>query len=85
MGSLMQVLALDFDGVISDSAFESFVVALRTYLREGVDVPATRRMLDLGEVPLAELDGHPFYRDFLDLMPLGNCLLYTSDAADDLL
>ena len=88
----MQVLALDFDGVISDRAFESFVVALRTYLREGVDVPATRRMLDLGEVPLAELDGHPFYRDFLDLMPLGNraedfgvalCLIDRAEKVDD--
>ena len=68
----MDVLALDFDGVISDSAFESFVVALRTFLREGMDAPPTSRFADLGNIPIPELDAHPLYHDFLDLMPLGN-------------
>lgn len=58
----MEVLALDFDGVIADSAREAFVVALRT-----------RRALlgrdDFGEG--AEGDASLFDR-FLELMPLGN-------------
>ncbi len=54
----MRVLALDFDGVISDSAPEAFAVALRTYtgLR-----PAS---------PLQETE--ELYAGFVELMPLGN-------------
>ena len=68
----MDVLALDFDGVISDSAFESFVVALRTFVRKAGEAPATSRFSDLVDVPIAKLDAHPLYQDFLELMPLGN-------------
>ena len=54
----MQVLALDFDGVISDSAREAFHVALRTYagLRPGSLLRATEEL----------------YAGFVELMPLGN-------------
>ncbi|MEB2344776.1 MAG: hypothetical protein OZ948_08550 [Deltaproteobacteria bacterium] len=56
----MKLLALDFDGVVSDSAREAFVVARRTYadLR-----PATA---------LREREEGPLWRAFLALMPLGN-------------
>jgi len=54
----MRVLALDFDGVISDSAREAFSVALRTYssLRPGPPLQETEEL----------------YREFVGLMPLGN-------------
>jgi phosphoglycolate phosphatase-like HAD superfamily hydrolase len=54
----MRVLALDFDGVISDSAREAFAVALRTY--------STLR-------PASQLrESEELYRGFVELMPLGN-------------
>ena len=60
------VIALDFDGVIADSAGESFDVALLTYAEFRPDS-------DL--VPLVD-PKHPkraaLYRDFLVLMALGN-------------
>jgi phosphoglycolate phosphatase-like HAD superfamily hydrolase len=54
----MQVLALDFDGVISDSAREAFAVALRTYsgLRPGSPLQETEEL----------------YAGFVEMMPLGN-------------
>lgn len=54
----MKALVLDFDGVIADSARESFAVALATYrdLRPGSGLKR-----DEGT-----------YRAFVDLMPLGN-------------
>jgi len=52
----MKLLALDFDGVISDSAPESFQVALRTW-----------RLLH----PETRL-GDEAYGAFLEMMPLGN-------------
>ena len=72
----MKVLALDFDGVISDSAPECFWVALRTLVRLG---PIERYRVLLAR--LNELDGSrarevivesSLYREFLALMPLGN-------------
>jgi len=56
----MQVLTLDFDGVISNSAPESLVVALRSYL----DLRPESRLRD---VPSDDLV--PAFRE---LMPLGN-------------
>jgi phosphoglycolate phosphatase-like HAD superfamily hydrolase len=56
----MRALALDFDGVICDSAREAFVVALRTY--RGVLSPAFAR----GEADAA------LFAEFVALMPLGN-------------
>ncbi len=56
----MKALVLDFDGVISDSAREAFVVARRTWdaLRPGSG--------------LAGRDPDALYVRFLELMPLGN-------------
>jgi phosphoglycolate phosphatase-like HAD superfamily hydrolase len=68
----MRVLALDFDGVISDSAPESFIVALRTYtrLRPGSGLVAVASELEHADV--VEVREHPLYRGFVGLMPLGN-------------
>jgi phosphoglycolate phosphatase-like HAD superfamily hydrolase len=56
----VKALALDFDGVISDSVGEVFIVAQRTYF-------------DLcPDSSLRERDGDELYRAFRDLMPLGN-------------
>lgn len=73
----MQVLALDFDGVISDSAPESFAVALATYceLRPRSQLAADAASLlekGLYEGLLERLRASPLYREFLELMPLGN-------------
>jgi phosphoglycolate phosphatase-like HAD superfamily hydrolase len=65
----MKVLALDFDGVICDSARELFHVGLRTYLSFFPDSSlAERPGIDTG----LELESDPSYRKFLDLTPLGN-------------
>ncbi len=55
----MQLLVLDFDGVISDSAPEAFAVALRTYA-----ALCPGAVLDAADPAL--------YARFLELMPLGN-------------
>lgn len=72
----MKVLALDFDGVISDSAPECYWVSLRTLLRV--------RPSPLYEAILADLERaegtrvrdsivrDPLFQRFLELMPLGN-------------
>jgi phosphoglycolate phosphatase-like HAD superfamily hydrolase len=70
-----RVIALDFDGVVSDSAPEAFVIALRTYVAlrpesalqpalSGVDGERAPRVADVG--------AHPLYPPFLERMPLGN-------------
>ena len=56
----MKLLALDFDGVLSDSARESFAVARRTYQELRPDSP------------LCRADEASLSRAFLGLMPLGN-------------
>ncbi len=56
----MKALVLDFDGVISDSARESFAVSLRSYLQLRP------------ESELRERSEQELYRAFVDLMPLGN-------------
>ncbi len=72
----MKVLALDFDGVISDSAPECFWVALRTLRRVR---PGSRRGGLLagwdgleGPEARAAVSRDPLYQRFLALMPLGN-------------
>jgi len=68
----MKALALDFDGVISDSAPESFVVALRTYTKMR---PASRHgelTRALGRAGRETVSRHPVYHEFVRLMPLGN-------------
>jgi phosphoglycolate phosphatase-like HAD superfamily hydrolase len=56
----VKLLALDFDGVVSDSAREAFAVARRTY----TDLRPGSSLRDAPEEPL--------WRAFLGLMPLGN-------------
>lgn len=71
----MKALVLDFDGVISDSAPESFVVALRTYVELRPDSPleeALARIHDAGRFTLGRVRGDPLYARFVELMPLGN-------------
>ncbi len=68
------IVAFDFDGVLSDSAREAFVVALRTYARLCPDSPIAEHAAHL---PEADLDAYPFDEDprfgvFVALMPLGN-------------
>lgn len=60
----MKLLALDFDGVISDSAREAFVVSVRSFreLRPECGLPDITRA---SEAPA-------LYAAFVDRMPLGN-------------
>jgi len=71
---VLRVLALDFDGVISNSAPEAFVVAVRTYvaLRPDsvlgpIDDPGGR-----GAPTLDAVRDHPYFHRFVEVMPLGN-------------
>lgn len=65
----MQVLALDFDGVVCDSAQEVFLVGLRTFADFFPDSALVRRFLD-AEPSERELDD--LFSAFSDLLPLGN-------------
>jgi phosphoglycolate phosphatase-like HAD superfamily hydrolase len=69
-----RALALDFDGVISDSAPEAFVVALRTYveIHPGSNLWAGATRLSGGAPPPDSVLGDDLYAGFLELMPLGN-------------
>ncbi len=71
----MKLLALDFDGVISDSAPEAFVVALRTWceLHPESGFHDRRALLEGPAAPAPEaVRAEPLYADFLAAMPLGN-------------
>ena len=71
----MRVLALDFDGVISDSAPEAFVVALRTFaaLYPGSALAAEAASFAGPRAPsLEQVRRSGLFADFLELMPLGN-------------
>ncbi len=71
----MRVLALDFDGVISDSAPEAFVVALRTFAawRPGTALAAEAASFAGHRAPsLEQVRRSSLFADFLELMPLGN-------------
>jgi phosphoglycolate phosphatase-like HAD superfamily hydrolase len=73
--TFVRVLALDFDGVICDSAVECFAIATRTYLDLRPDSPVVEVLGQLGgsTKELAErIGGSSAYRDFLELLPLGN-------------
>jgi phosphoglycolate phosphatase-like HAD superfamily hydrolase len=60
----MKALVMDFDGVVSDSAREAFIVAVRAYLD----------LLPDSSVPPVDADAgsHGLFGSFMDLMPLGN-------------
>ena len=63
----MRVLALDFDGVICDSAREAFSVALQAW----ADLHPGTRLATLARNP--HPDDHPeLYAHFVGCMPLGN-------------
>ena len=71
----MNILALDFDGVICDSGKEVFYTALRTY----VDLhPDSRwqsllgRMGSMEDAAGFDWTGSAEFNDFRELMPLGN-------------
>ena len=75
---MMKLLALDFDGVISDSAPESFLVALRTYTELRPGTPLVQRAAPssiAGDAPApspAAVVAEPLYAGFVEHMPLGN-------------
>ena len=73
---VLQLLALDFDGVISDSAPEAFLVALRTWCAlhpHTLLAPAAGGLLDAARVPaLDEVVRADAYAPFLEMMALGN-------------
>jgi len=69
----MPMLALDFDGVVSDSAPESFLVALRTWRALHPDSRLGEELLGAGGAPdRATIRSDALFRAFLDAMPLGN-------------
>lgn len=71
----MQGLALDFDGVIFNSAPEAYLVARQTYTELGPPRPATARLpAPRGgfERSREQILTDPVYLSFLELMPLGN-------------
>ncbi len=72
---MFRALALDFDGVISDSAPEAFVVALRTWAEMHPDsrlcLAAAKVSGRAAPAPDAVQD-HELYAGFLAHMPLGN-------------
>ncbi len=65
----MQILALDFDGVICDSAQEVFLVGLRTFRDLSPDSALVARFL-VGSPSDRELDD--LFSAFSDVLPLGN-------------
>ncbi|MFT5441984.1 MAG: phosphoglycolate phosphatase-like HAD superfamily hydrolase [Myxococcota bacterium] len=72
----MKILALDFDGVIFDSAPECFWVATRTLQRVEPSEDRGRRLSVWDELPprevRANLIADPAFSVFIELMPLGN-------------
>jgi phosphoglycolate phosphatase-like HAD superfamily hydrolase len=71
----VRVLALDFDGVIADSAPEAFAVALRSFaaLRPTSPLAPHAARLEAVAAPGCEaLRAHPLFAPFLEHMPLGN-------------
>jgi phosphoglycolate phosphatase-like HAD superfamily hydrolase len=65
----VKALVLDFDGVISDSAREAFVLALRTHCE--LD-PRSRLCSVLARLDPGRPEAEPLYADFVEVMPLGN-------------
>ena len=72
---MTRLLALDFDGVIADSAPEAFAVAARTFaqLRPASELAAAfAPLLGAAAPSRAAIAVHPLFAAFLELMPLGN-------------
>jgi len=68
----MRLLALDFDGVISDSAPEALVVALLAWRSLRPETGLARAVESLQWAGRSEIVADPLYDLFVDLMPLGN-------------
>jgi len=68
----MRALALDFDGVISDSASEAFAVSLPTYVAARPVERWSSLAARVQGLSRSELEREPLYRAFVDGMPLGN-------------
>ena len=70
----MRVLALDFDGVVCDSAREVFTAAVHTYGRMDPGSRVVQATLTHRGPSATELDlsSAPAYAEFRELMPLGN-------------
>jgi phosphoglycolate phosphatase-like HAD superfamily hydrolase len=71
----VKALALDFDGVISDSAPEAFAVALRAFVDLRAATPLREELeavWDAGTPALERIRARPAYAVFLETMPLGN-------------
>jgi phosphoglycolate phosphatase-like HAD superfamily hydrolase len=72
---MFRAVALDFDGVISDSAPEAFVVALRTWAEMHPDsslCPAAAKLSGQAAPAPDAVQNHELYAGFLEHMPLGN-------------
>lgn len=72
---MQKLVALDFDGVIFDSAPECFVVALRTFRELHPDSPlgADSALVRGRAAPAPEaIPRDSLHRDFLEMMALGN-------------
>lgn len=71
---MLRVLALDFDGVISNSAPEAFVVAVRTYaaLRANATPGLVGDSIGDAAPTLEAVRDHPYFDAFVEVMPLGN-------------
>jgi len=68
-----KVIALDFDGVISNSVHDSMRTAVNTYLDFVPDhnLPV-QTILETGQVFQIEKSHSPFWEEFSRMMPLGN-------------
>ena len=68
----MQLLALDFDGVISDSAPEAWLVTLRTLAELRPEPFVEKQYSAARQAPVEAIREDPSYRRFVEMMPLGN-------------
>lgn len=69
-----RVVALDFDGVIAESAHEAFVVAARAFLRLRPDarLRADLESVTVGRPRIDSVEAAATFAEFVRLIPLGN-------------
>ncbi len=73
MSRMIGLLALDFDGVICDSAGESFLVASTAFVRLAPEASICAHLPRVEAGSLVSPDpGDPIFERFLEHMPLGN-------------
>jgi len=68
----MKALALDFDGVICNSARETYLVGASTYAEFYPSSPLVQRLGDPPNPPRTAATPTPDFAAFVDLLPLGN-------------